>query len=311
MEIPVYLFTGFLESGKTKFISESLCDKRFNAGESTLLLLCEEGIEEYESEKYGKNVHIVNIENESDLTAEYLSALEKKHSAERVIIEYNGMWQSQSLFMNVPENWTVYQEVFFADSNTILSYNANMRSLVVDKLTTCEMAVFNRVPKDSDIMPFHKLVRALNTKCDIMYEHPDGSVQYDDIKDPPPYNRDGEIVVIEDKDYAIFYRDVMEDMSFWHNKTVQFKGVIAKDKSLPDKTAIIGRHVMTCCVDDIKYLGMVLVSEKAPSLNSYDWVNITAKIEIKFNKLYRGKGPVLSALEIVSAEKPTNPVATF
>lgn len=311
MEIPVYLFTGFLESGKTKFIAESLCDKRFNAGESTLLLLCEEGVEEYESEKYGENVHIVNIEEESDLSSPYLASLEQQYSIERVIVEYNGMWQSKSLFENMPENWTVYQEVFFADANSILTYNANMRSLVVDKLSTCEMAVFNRVPDGADIMPFHKLVRALNTRCDIMYEHPDGRVQYDDIEDPPPYNRDDEKVIIEDKDYAVFYRDVMENMAFWNGKTVCFKGLVAKDRSLPDKTAIIGRHVMTCCVDDIKYLGMVLIDEKTKTLQSYDWVNITAKIEMKFNKLYRGKGPVLSAFEITSAEKPENPVATF
>ena len=48
MEIPVYIFTGFLEAGKTKFIQETLEDARFNDGERTLLLLCEEGIEEFE-----------------------------------------------------------------------------------------------------------------------------------------------------------------------------------------------------------------------------------------------------------------------
>ena len=311
MELPIYLFTGFLESGKTKFISESLCDKRFNEGEETLLLLCEEGIEEYEPEKYGKNVHIVNIENEEDLKAEYLSELQKKYSAKRAIVEYNGMWSVASLFNALPENWFVYQSVFFADSNTILSYNANMRALVVDKLSNCEMAVFNRVEKDTDIMPFHKLVRALNTKCDIMYEHPDGSVQYDEIKDPPPYNRDGDIVEIADTDYAIFYRDVMEDMSFWNNKTVKFKGIVARDKTLPDKTAVIGRHVMTCCVDDIKYLGFIMIDECVSTLKSYDWITLTAKIEIKFNRLYRGKGPVLKVEKLEKAEKPANPVATF
>ena len=48
MEIPVYLFTGFLESGKTKYMQETLEDKRFNEGERTLLLVCEEGEEEYD-----------------------------------------------------------------------------------------------------------------------------------------------------------------------------------------------------------------------------------------------------------------------
>ena len=49
--IPVYVFTGFLESGKTKFIQEILADPNFTENEVTALLLCEEGIEEYD-EKY-------------------------------------------------------------------------------------------------------------------------------------------------------------------------------------------------------------------------------------------------------------------
>ena len=47
-EVQVYLFTGFLDAGKTKFIRETLQDKRFNDKEPTLLLVCEEGEEEYE-----------------------------------------------------------------------------------------------------------------------------------------------------------------------------------------------------------------------------------------------------------------------
>ena len=59
MEVPVYLFTGFLEAGKTKFIQETLEDARFNSGERTLLLVCEEGIEEYDKSRFAKkNVHI-------------------------------------------------------------------------------------------------------------------------------------------------------------------------------------------------------------------------------------------------------------
>ena len=51
-QIPVYAFTGFLESGKTKFIQETLEDPRFNAGERTLLLVCEEGEEEYAPDQF-------------------------------------------------------------------------------------------------------------------------------------------------------------------------------------------------------------------------------------------------------------------
>ena len=77
-QLPVYIFTGFLEGGKTTIIQESLADQNFNTGEKTLLLLCEEGIEEYDpSAFWGKNVTIYTIENESDLTEKYLLTITK------------------------------------------------------------------------------------------------------------------------------------------------------------------------------------------------------------------------------------------
>lgn len=71
-DLPVYLFTGFLEAGKTKFIQETLEDNRFHKGERTLLLLCEEGEEVYEPDKFcAGNVFVRNIDEESDLTVEH------------------------------------------------------------------------------------------------------------------------------------------------------------------------------------------------------------------------------------------------
>lgn len=162
-DMPVYLFTGFLESGKTSFIDETLADKRFNNGQRTLLLVCEEGETEYdESRPYMKNIYVENIEDEDELTSETLDILAKKHRASRVLIEYNGMWQLKTLYDNMPENWAVYQEFMFADATTFLTYNANMRGLVVDKLSGCELVVFNRFTKDMDKMAFHKIVRGIS-----------------------------------------------------------------------------------------------------------------------------------------------------
>ena len=161
-DMPVYLFTGFLEAGKTRFIQETLEDKRFCNGEKTLLLLCEEGEEEYAPDEFAsKTVQIRTLEDQSELTPDRLMALAEETDAERVVIEYNGMWLLDALYTALPEGWMVYQEFFFADANTILRYNDNMRQLVYDKLKSCELAVFNRFRPEMDKMAFHKLVRAL------------------------------------------------------------------------------------------------------------------------------------------------------
>ena len=156
MSIPVYIFTGFLESGKTTFIQDTLEDKRFNAGERTLLLVCEEGETEYEPSKFsGKNVKIINIDSVEELNERKLAEEVKAYKAERVLVEYNGMWLIQDFYDNMPEDWVPYQNMLFFDSNTFLSYNSNMRSLVVDKLSDCDVAVFNKIEKGTDTMEIH------------------------------------------------------------------------------------------------------------------------------------------------------------
>ena len=72
MDIPVYLVNGFLEGGKTSFLRETLQDENFSQGESTLLILTEEGIEELDKELLEKtNSSLVIDENEEDVTQEF------------------------------------------------------------------------------------------------------------------------------------------------------------------------------------------------------------------------------------------------
>ena len=159
-DFPVYLFTGFLESGKTKFIQETLEDKRFCNGEKTLLIVCEEGLEEYAPDQFAdKSVYIRVIENEDELTGENLERFKKETKAERCVIEYNGVWLLDKLYTAMPENWVVYQEFMFADARSFINYNANMRQLCFDKLKSCELVVFNRYNSSIEKMELHKIVR--------------------------------------------------------------------------------------------------------------------------------------------------------
>lgn len=312
MDIPVYLFVGFLESGKTKFIQSTLEDERFNSGEKTLLLVCEEGLEEYEPNNFsGQNVYFELLEDEQRLSEDYFRALYKKYRFERVVIEYNGMWQLSSLYEALPENYPIYQCMMFADANTILQYNANMRNIVVDKINACEVVVFNRCKQGFEKMPLHKLVRNVSRRPDIAYEYPDGSVEYDEIEDPLPFDINAPLIRIDDKDFALFYRDMIEDMTKYEGKTVKFKGIVAKDRKMPDNTFAIGRHVMTCCIEDITYAGLVAVQSGNVPVKSRDWFVITATVKCEKNKLYRSKGPVLYVSEMVPSNAPEQEVATF
>lgn len=312
MDIPVYLFTGFLESGKTRFIQETLEDKRFNNGEKTLLLLCEEGVEEYDPARFfGKNVFIEPVQEESNLSEKLLLRLQKQHSAERVLVEYNGMWQLKSLFNALPKSWVIAQEFMFAETATFVNYNNNMRSLVVDKLNSCELVVFNRYSEKTAKEQLHKIVRAVNTRATIAYEYTDGKVEYDDIEDPLPFDRDAQRFTVQDKDYAYFYRDLSENLDFYNGKTVTFKAVAAKNRKLKGNELVVGRHLMTCCVEDITFAG--LLAECPPELTAQnrEWIMLTALIKVEYCELYGQRGPVLYVDRLAKADPPEEEVVTF
>ena len=312
MEIPVYLFTGFLEAGKTRFIAETMRDPNFNDGvKKYLIIQCEEGEEELDPSDFGENVSFASFDDEQSVTPDRLNAMVKRSGAEIVVVEYNGMWTIDRFYSALPEDFLVYQEIMIADSTTINSYNANMRQLVVDKLTSAEMVVFNRVKPEYDKMTLHKLVRGVSRRASICYEDMQGEIEFDTIEDPLPFDINAPVIDIKDEDFAIFYRDMTEEFSKYNGKTVRFKGIVALDSSLPGGHFAIGRHIMTCCADDIAYRGVVAKGMGALKLKTRDWVTVTGKLSEEYSKLYRAKGPVLTVTDISVAEKPIQEVATF
>ena len=312
-QIPVYAFTGFLDSGKTKFIQETLEDPRFNAGERTLVLIFEEGEEEYDLSTYPyKNLYLEVLDQQT-VSTEELKALQKKYKAERVVAELNGMQQVGDLYMRFPSQWAIAQEVMFADSTTIMAYNANMRNLVMDKLVGAQMVVFNRMTPGADVMPFHKLARAANRRIDILYDYTDGTTKFDEIEDPLPFDINAPVIEVKDEDYALWYRDVSEEPEKYSGKTVHFKAQVAMLRRDKNNMFAPGRFVMTCCVEDIQFCGIPCRYDEASKLESRSWVMVTAKITAEEHPLYKGDvGPMLTALSVETGAQPADPdVATF
>ena len=311
LEIPVYLFTGFLGSGKTTFIQELLEGDDFNAGERTLVLLCEEGEVELEPAAFASPEVFIETIGQEEMNPEYLADLAEKHMAERVIIEYNGMWMLQDLFTSCPDNWVVYQEMMFADAGTFMMYNTNMRQLTFNKMQTAELVVFNRFSEELDQMDFHKLVRVANRKSNICYEYEPDNVVFDEFRDPLPYDMEAPIITIKDEWFAEWYRDLTEEQDAYEGKKIIVKGMVARDDTLPDNYLVFGRHVMTCCEADIQFAGLACVYSKAAQFKTGDWVAVDAKIIIRDEELYGEDGPVLICSKIRKCEPADPEVATF
>lgn len=312
MDIPVYVFTGFLDSGKSTFLQSTLEDKRFNNGERTLVILCEEGECELDPSRFsGKNVTIRTVEDLSEVTTETLTAWQKGCRAQRVMLEYNGMWLLGDFYEKMPRNWIVYQEMMFADANSFPAYNANMRNLAVDKMQGAQLIVFNRAQKGFDKMELHKIVRGISRRVDIAYEYSENDVEYDDIEDPLPFDKEADVIQVADRDFALWYRDLSEDLQSYHGKTVVFKGQVVVDRTIPKNCFIVGRPLMTCCEDDIRFAGLVCEWESANTLVSRSWVSVRAKIRVEKHPCYDRVGPVLCAEVVNTTTAPENEVATF
>lgn len=310
--IPVFVFTGFLDAGKTKFVQETLENGEFVEGRRTLLLVCEQGDEEYDPTRFAsKDIFCETIEDEEDLCASLLLALVSKHRASQVMVEYNGMWALDTLYQSLTPPLAVAQEFAFFDSSSILIYNANMRTQVVDKLRSCDLAVFNRVPLDADVMPYHKLVRGVSRQADIVYDRVDGTVQRDEIQDPLPFDKNAPIIEIEDIDYALFYRDLGENLGEYEGKTVKFRGQVAKNPKLRAGEMALGRAIMVCCADDVAYSGLVCEYAGALHYAGGEWLMVTATVALKKHPLYERKGPVLIVKSLAHTDPPKEEIATF
>ncbi len=216
------------------------------------------------------------------------------------------------IYSRFPEDWAIAQEVMFADATTFLTYNANMRNLVMDKLVGGQMVVFNRLVPGQDTMPLHKLVRAANRRIDILYDYTDGTTAFDDVEDPLPFDINAPVILINDEDYALWYRDITEEPQKYDGKTVSFKGQVAMLRREKNGMFAPGRFVMTCCEDDIQFCGVPCRYEKAKELEPRSWIALTATIRAEKHTLYQGElGPILTALKVERAEPAQPDVATF
>ncbi len=311
-EVPVFLFTGFLESGKSSFIRDSLNDRGFFNGEKTLLIVCEEGEVEYDDMEYAdRNIYIERVDSEDALTEEFYRKCDELHTPERVMIEYNGMWNiDAALDDNMPEEWELVQVISTVDATSFNMYWNNMRSMVMNQLSLSDLVILNRCTDQTKRNDFRRCVKLFNKKAQIGYEAAEGFE--DALKEEElPFDIDADIINIEDDDYGIWYMDVMDNPKKYDGKVVNFNALVFKPKNYPKTSFVPGRFAMTCCADDIQYMGIISKNAQIEDFNDKEWVNITARVKREFAKEYRGKGPVLYPSSISKGTKPEDDLVYF
>lgn len=310
--IPVYVFTGFLESGKTKFIQDILADPNFTENERTVLLLCEEGIEEYDEKwllHYG--TALVPIESEDRLTPNILKRVEQKYQPDRILVEYNGMWKLEKLMQAFPARWELYQIVTTVDATTFELYSNNIGPMMFEHITTADLVVFNRCTDELKDMLYRKNIKAMNPRAAIYLDDVNGNSEDYARNMPLPFDVDADIIDIQPEDYGLWYIDATGDPMKYDGKTVRFLAQAYVGKDVPAGSFVPGRFGMVCCADDVTFLGFLCRYPDRDQLHNRDWVKVTASITVEELPQYRGPGPVLHAITVEPAEKAKEDIVYF
>ena len=288
MDIPVYLVAGFLDSGKTDFINGILEDG-FARGQRTLLLCCEEGELEY-NEKFLKDVTVVTVEDEEQLTCSFLKECEKKYKPKQVLVEYNGMWRLNRLYEDVlPANWVLYQIMTFVEAATFELYAKNMGQLMMEKIINADLLVFNRCDEELRAALRKRNLRMVNRRADSYLENLDGTSEDYANDDTPPFDLDQEIIEIPDDDYGVWFVDVMDHPERYEGKQVHMKLVMCHSKQYPG-ILCPGRFAMVCCEEDIQFLGLIARGEGLNEIKNHEWIEVTATMAVEEHTAYGGPG---------------------
>ena len=306
---PFFVMNCFLESGKTEFICYTLAQPYFQIKGRTLLIICEEGEVEYDEKLLARSrTDMVVIDEEEDFNTSHLIELEKKYRPERIIIEYNGMWNFKN--MKLPWHWTVEQQITTVDASTFPMYFTNMKSLLAEMIRKSEMIIFNRCDGVEDLSVYKRNVKAINQQADIIFEDSQGEVNQI-FEDDLPYNLNDPIIELDNQGYGIWYLDSLDNLDRYIGKTIQFTAMVLKPKEFPKGFFIPGRMAMTCCAEDMAFLGFACEYDKADTLTEKQWVKVTAKVAKEYFADYEGEGPVLKAISVEQTKAPKEPVISF
>lgn len=309
-EIPVYFFTGFMDSGKTSLVQETLFENEFAEGKG-IIIMCEDGDVEYDEAKLAEiNFSLVTIEKEEDFTDEKLAQINEQYKPEQVFIEYNGTWEvAKFLEANLPKGWVIVQSLATVDSTTFESYWNNMRAMMQEQVFDADVVIFNRTDDGTDRGKLRRLIKTVNRKAQIVYERKDGTI--DERPEELPFDINQDIIELSDADYGIWYMDAVDNYKKYHGKKVKFLALVYNPDNLKSGVMVPGRFAMTCCVDDITFIGFKCKYPKEKEIPHKSWITITAEIRVEFAMEYKGKGPVLYPISIEPAEKPEDELVYF
>ncbi len=315
VRVPVYLVTGFLDSGKTSFLNETIREDYFAIRGLTLLIACEHGDTEFDAAELRKrHTVLVYLEEPEELTLSRLKEFDRKYRPERVLLEFNPLWRVATLeAMPLPDGWGIVQHIVVVDASTFTVYMNNMKSLFVEMMKNADMVSFNRCTTEMPLANFRRSIKVVNRKCQVFFEDENGEMldMSNNFDMFVPYDTSADVIEIGDDDFGIFYVDAGENAGTYDHKTVRFRGVVLKSRKKHAKFFVPSRKAMTCCAADIQYIGYMCRYQQADDLKVGQWVDVTAEVRYEDEPMYGEVGPVLYAKRVEKTDPPEEELVYF
>lgn len=308
--VPVYVINGFLDSGKSEFINYTITQPYFQSKATTLLIVCEEGDVEFDEKVLKKtNTVMVTIDEEGEFTSSNLIELEKKYKPKRIIIEWNGMWNAKE--MKLPWHWKLEQQITMIEGPTFSTYFTNMKSLLAEMLRKSELIIMNRCDSLVDKIPTYKRnIKAINQQAEIIFEGKDGELNAT-LEEDLPFDLKADIIKLDDTGYGIWYIDVLDNVNRYVGKKIEYTAMVLHPGGFPEGYFVPGRMAMTCCADDMAFLGYACKYDKESELEQKAWIKVTAEVKFEYFADYGKEGPVLHAISVEPTAKPKDEVISF
>lgn len=298
VEVPVFLINGFLESGKTTLIRDVISSNYGKQAGTTLLIVCEEGEVEYD-EKFLKDfaVEVEYIHSEDKLTKEFFEQMDQMYEPARVVIEYNSFYTFENIVL--PSHYVMGQVISLIDSSTFNIYFNNMKQIFNNVCKEADLIIFNRCTGEKNLASFRRMIRAFNSNAQIAFENNDGSIT-ETLAEDLPYDLTKDSITLLESQYPTFYMDAFDNYERYYNKEITFLACLQELEGVDDLSRFLpGRKIMTCCANDVRFLGFETVNEINATFKPGDWAMVTVTLTHEYSNITNQDEVILHLKKLV------------
>lgn len=301
--VAVFVFAGFLESGKTTALQGMLLSKREILDGKSVIISTEDGEEQYKKDILKElDIDVIETEDEESFTLEYLEEIDRRYRPDTVYIEFNGMWDLKT-FINkeLPDGW-YYATIFsLVDATTYEIYQQNMRQTLMNPLSVSDVILFNRFDESFSKGDVRRALKILNNRAEVFFTRKDGSI--DNGTDELFIPDEAGVLEVDSSLFCPWFVDCVENTDKYYDKKVRFTAMVSSGRGLGAGQIYVGRYAAICCAEDAQFIGFIAQTKGRDDLSDGDWVELEALVTQ--GEMDRGRKIILlKADEIKKVEAP-------